>query len=226
MYNSAIHGTQNRNTNYTLTFPLSAYPTYAEYASQMSDFATENPSIAELVDIGDTNNGKDLLFIKLSDNVVAREQEPRVMYTSSMHGNEIAGFPSMLNLIDYLITAYNDTDHADHSRVKNLLDNSEVWINPMANPDGTYKGSAGYTSVSGAQRGNANNIDLNRNYPDNVSGTHPDGEAYQIETLSFMALAESTHFVLSANFHGGTEVVNYPWDNTSVRHSDLSLIHI
>lgn len=225
MYDRAIHGTQSRNANYTLAFPLSTYPTYADYAAQMSDFATDNPYIAELVDIGGTVQGdKRLLFIKLSDNVSTREQEPRVMYTSSMHGDEIAGFPSMLNLIDYFITAYNDAGHTDHTRVKNLLDNSEVWINPMANPDATYWLSNTNTSVASSRRENANNVDLNRNYPDNVAGAHPDGEVHQTETLSFMALAESTHFVLSANFHGGVELVNYPFDNafasTTASHSE------
>ena len=227
MFDPKIHkkGVSSKNEAYTLTFPLTAYPTYAQYAQQMADFAADHPLIAELVDIGGTVQGvgggdKRLLFIKLSDNVSTREAEPRVMYTSSMHGDEIAGFPMMLSLIDYFITAYNDTGHADHTRVKNLLDNSEVWINPLANPDGTYYNNASNTSVSNAIRGNGNVIDLNRNYPDNIGGAHPDGEVYQTETSNFMTLADDYHFVLSANFHGGTEVVNYPWDNTPDRHSD------
>ena len=223
MFNPEIHkkGLTSKSEVYTLAFPLTAYPTYAQYAQQMADFATDHPTICELVDIGGTVQGdKRLLFIKLSDNVSTREQEPRVMYTSSMHGDEIAGFPSMLNLIDYFITAYNDVGHADHLRIKNLLDNSEVWINPLANPDATYWLDNTNQSVANSRRENANNVDLNRNYPDNVQGAHPDGEVYQTETQNFMALAESTHFVLAANFHGGVEVVNYPWDNTSVRHPD------
>ena len=89
---------------YPLTFPLTAYPTYADYAQQMQEFATNHPAICELVDIGGTTEGvgggdKRLLFIKLSDNVSTREQEPRVMYTSSMHGDEISGYPMMLELI-------------------------------------------------------------------------------------------------------------------------------
>ena len=219
MYNPKIHtkGVSGKNTAYVLTFPLSTYPTYQQYADQMAAFAADHSSIAQLIDIGGTSGSSSvdprLLFIKLSDNVTTREQEPRVMYTSSMHGDEIAGYPGMLNLIDYFITAYENVSDPDHTRVKNLLDNSEVWINPMANPEGTFYGSSTYTSVSGARRANANNIDLNRNYPDNVQGAHPDGEVYQTETLNFMALAESTHFVLSANFHGGVELVNYPFDN-------------
>ena len=31
-----------------------------------------------------------------------------------------------------------------------------------------------------------------------------------------MALAEANHFVIAANFHGGTELVNYPFDNAYV----------
>lgn len=214
---------------YPLSFPLVAYPTYQQYEDQMVAFATEHPAIAELVDIGGTVQGvgggdKRLLFIKLSDNVSTREREPRVMYTSSMHGDEIAGFPTMLSLIDYLINAYKNIDengdplaspHPDHDRVADLLDNSEVWINPMANPDATYWNDNTNTSVAASRRENASGVDLNRNYPDNVypTGNHPTWNSYEIETQNFMQLADDFHFVLSANLHGGVELVNYPFDN-------------
>ncbi|NOR88128.1 MAG: T9SS type A sorting domain-containing protein, partial [Bacteroidales bacterium] len=61
-------------------------------------------------------------------------------------------------------------------------------------------------------RYNANGIDLNRNYPDPREGAHPDGNAWQAETVAFMQIAEDNNFVMAANTHGGTEVVNYPWD--------------
>ena len=201
----------------TLTFPVNTYPTYAEYAAQMQDFEDDYPGLVEKLSIGTTGQGdKELLFVKISDNVSTDEQEPKIMLTSSMHGDEIAGYPMMLSLINYILTVYGDTGHPDHARVKNLVENAEIWINPSANPDGTYNNSATNTSVAGARRGNANNIDLNRNYPDNVAGPHDDGNAYQTETLAFMALAEANHFVISANFHGGTELVNYPFDNAYV----------
>ena len=40
----------------------------------------------------------------------------------------------MLRLADYLLKNYQ-TKH----RVRNLVDNLEIWINPLANPDGTYR---------------------------------------------------------------------------------------
>ncbi|GAB4154147.1 MAG: hypothetical protein Tsb0033_01730 [Winogradskyella sp.] len=204
----------NRNMMSTLTFPLGSYPTYAEYAQQMQDFEDDYPALVEKVSIGTTGQGdKELLFVKISDNVSVDEAEPKLMFTSSMHGDEIAGYPMMLTLIDYILTVYNDPGHSDHARVKNLVENAEIWINPNANPDGTYHNSATNTSVTQARRGNGNNIDLNRNYPDNVAGPHPDGEAYQTETIAFMNFADQHNFVIAANFHGGTELVNYPFDN-------------
>ncbi|WP_299112646.1 M14 family zinc carboxypeptidase [uncultured Winogradskyella sp.] len=207
----------NRNAQSTLSFPVSSYPTYTEYAQQMQDFEDDYPALVETFSIGATGQGdKELLFVKISDNVSTDEQEPKLMFTSSMHGDEIAGYPMMLSLINYILTVYSDTGHADHARVKNLVENTELWINPSANPDGTYHNSPDNTSVANARRGNANNIDLNRNYPDNKQGAHTDGNAYQTETLHFMQLAEDNHFVISANFHGGTELVNYPFDNAYV----------
>ncbi|MFC0603352.1 M14 family zinc carboxypeptidase [Winogradskyella pulchriflava] len=204
----------NRTATSTLTFPLSSYPTYAEYAQQMQDFEDDYPALVEKVSIGTTTEGdKELLFVKISDNVSIDEAEPKLMFTSSMHGDEIAGYPMMLTLIDYILKVYSDTNHADHARVKNLVENAEIWINPSANPDGTYYNSPSNTSVAKARRGNANNIDLNRNYPDNVMGDHPDGEFYQKETIAFMNFANAHNFVISANFHGGSELVNYPFDN-------------
>ncbi|TPN88748.1 M14 family zinc carboxypeptidase [Aquimarina algicola] len=204
-----------------VTFPLTAYPTYDDYENMMNDFAATHPTLCKVENIGTTTEGdKSLLFVKLSNNVALDEQEPRVMYTSSMHGDEIAGYPMMLNLIDLLLNAYKDSSHPRHIEIKELLDNNEVWINPLANPDGTFRNSPNNTSVANATRGNANNVDLNRNYPDPDDGPNPDGNAYQKETLAFMDFAATKHFVLSANFHGGIELVNYPWDTFAGAHPD------
>ncbi len=208
---------------YTLEFPLKAYPTYQDYAMQMQNFENEHSDIVDYFSIGTTEQGdKEILFVKISDNVTTNELEPKLLYTSTMHGDEIAGFPLMLNLIDYFITAYKDKSHPDHKKISKLINESEIWINPNANPDGTYHLSVDNTSVTFARRGNYNNIDLNRNYPDNIAGLHPDGEKHQLETKHFMKLAFDNQFVIAANFHGGSELVNYPWDNTFERHADDS----
>lgn len=189
------------------------YPTYDAYVQMMYQFQTQFPNICKIVDAGLTAQGRKILFAVISDSINANENEPKFMYSSSMHGDETTGYVLMLRLIDSLLNAYG-TDQ----RITNLVNKVEIWINPLANPDGTYR--SGNNTVSGARRGNYNNIDLNRNFPDPQDGQHPDGNSWQPETIIMMNLANQNNFVLSANFHGGTEVVNYPWDTWSRLHAD------
>jgi hypothetical protein len=192
------------------------YPTYEVYVQMMTNFATNYPSICKLEEIGTLPSGRKLLAVKISDNVNSNnEAEPELLYTSTIHGDECTGYIFLLRLIDYMLTNYGNSSYPD---VNNLVNNSEIWICPDANPDGTYHG--GNSTVSGSQRYNANSVDLNRNYPDPQDGDHPDGENWQPETQAFMTFAENHHFTIAANFHGGTEVVNYPWDTWSRRTAD------
>jgi len=189
------------------------YPTYSAYETYMAQFATTYPAICTMETITTLPSGRKLLVVKISDNVNSEETEPEFFYTSSMHGDETTGYIMMMHLIDYLLTNYGT-----NTEVTELVNNLEIWINPLANPDGTYYG--GNNTVSGARRGNANNVDLNRNYPDPEDGPHPDGNAWQPETIAFMNFAGQHHFTVSANFHGGAEVFNYPWDTWATLHAD------
>jgi hypothetical protein len=186
------------------------YPTYDAYVTMMNLFQANYPDLCRIVDGGTTVQGRKILFAVISDNVNQRETEPQFMYTSSMHGDEITGYVLMLRLIDSLLTTYGT-----NSRITNLVNNVEIWINPLANPDGTYR--SGNSTVYGATRGNYNNYDLNRNFPDPIYGVNTN---QQIETARFRTIAEANNFALVANFHGGTEVVNYPWDSWTNAYPD------
>jgi len=181
------------------------YPSYDEYLNIMNQFASDYPDMCELVNIGSSGEGRDILFIHINNNLGMVENEPEFMYTSTMHGDEVTGYILMLRYIEYLIQNYNIIPE-----VTNLVNNVDIWINPLANPDGTYAG--GNSSVYGATRSNANGIDINRNFADAEDGPHPDENPYQVETIAFMDFAADHNFVMSSNIHGGAEVVNYPWD--------------
>ncbi len=179
-----------------------SYPTYEAYVAMMNQFAATYPNLCRIVNAGTTIQGRQILFAVISDNVSTPEAEPKFMYTSSMHGDETTGYVLMLRLIDYLLSRYN-SDPA----VSRLVNGIEIWINPLANPDGTYHG--GNNTVNGATRYNANGYDLNRNFP---GVDAPNNQPIQTETQLFMNIAVQNYFRFSANFHGGAEVVNYPWD--------------
>jgi len=190
-----------------------SYPTYDAYVAMIYRFAKDYPDICRIDSIGVSVKGRRLLFAKISDNVNSDEAEPEFLYTSTMHGDETTGYMLMLRLIDYLLQNYGFNEEVTY-----LVDNLEIWINPLANPDGTYY--SGNHTVYGATRCNADSVDLNRNFPNPAEGEHPDGNSWQPETIAMMDFAEQRHFVLSANFHGGAEVVNYPWDTWERRHAD------
>ena len=184
------------------------YPSYEVYVEMMYAFETHYPDLCKVSSIGTSVDGRELLVAKITDSLTISQNEPKILYTSSMHGDEISGFVLSLRLIDYLLSNYESD-----TRIANIINNTELWINPLANPDGAY--TTNNSSVFNAQRYNANWVDLNRNYPDPEDGSHPDGNIYQPETVAFMDFADSVQFDISSNFHGGAEVANYPWDSWS-----------
>ncbi len=184
------------------------YPSYTQYDSIMQSFVRLYPALCQLDTIGTSVNGKLVLVLKISDNTSADEDEPETFYSSSMHGDETGGFILMLRLADYILKNYSND-----GRIRNLVNNLEIWINPLANPDGTYRSG---NIISSPVRYNANGYDLNRNFPDPETPNTPK----QKETLDMVKFMRDHNFVISANFHAGEEVVNYPWDRWSRLHAD------
>ncbi len=189
------------------------YPTWDVLQEMMLSFANNYPDICRLDTIGFSEEGRALLVVKISDNVNLDETEPEFFLSGQMHGDELVSYILPLRMIDYLLSNYGNNDQVD-----NLVNNLELWINPLSNPDGTYGDSE--TDVSGATRYNANGVDLNRNFPDPNGSWNPDGNETAAENLAMMNFAAERHFVMAANSHSGAEVVNYPWDSWEELHAD------
>ncbi len=187
-----------------------SYPTYEAYEDMMFQFAIDHPENCEIIELGTLPSNRKILIAHLKNG--SSEGKPKFLYTSTIHGDETTGWIMMLRLIDYLL------ENPDEPEVQTIMDNIDLYIGPNTNPDGTYHG--GNNTVNGATRENANGVDMNRNYADPHGGPHPDGYEYQTETQWFMQFAEENAFVMGANYHGGAEVMNYPWDNTYTLHAD------
>ena len=192
------------------SYDWDTYPTYDQYEDMMQQFAEDHPDRCTYIELGTLASGRKLMVCRLNNGET--EGKPHFLYTSTMHGDEVTGMMLMLRLIDYLLTS-------DDPQVQLVMENLDIFICPNTNPDGTYHGGNG--NVYGATRYNGNGIDLNRHYPDFDKGPHPDGENhYQNETAWLMQLAEDYRFTMSANYHGGAEVMNYPWDTYQPLHPD------
>ena len=196
------------------TYEWNSYLTYGDYVSMMEGFPSSvtNGASCTLLDLGtlSTTNHRRILGVRLNNG--QPNGKPKFLYTSTMHGDEVTGMILMLRLINEFCTSSD-------SRIANILENVDLFIFPCTNPDGTYNG--GNNTVSGAKRYNGNNVDLNRHFPDFDDGAHPDGASYyQDEAQWMMDLAQEFLFTMGANYHGGAEVMNYPWDTYQPVHPD------
>lgn len=217
----AKYGELSMATTYEQMSSWNKYPTYSVYCAMMDTFQTRFPSLCKVDTIlAATPNNHSLFACHLGSNLDLSEQRPQFFYTSTMHGDEQTGFVMMLRLIDYMLNNYY-TD----AQVRNIMDNVDLWICPVENPDGMYARSddsmgGGTYWNPGSTRANANGVDLNRHYPE----VGQPAKNYEPEIQAMIDFASLHHFVMSANFHGGAELYNFPWDSWTVSqnpHADL-----
>jgi carboxypeptidase T len=150
-----------------LDFPSrdAAYHNYAEQNADVNAVVAAYPSIAAKRVIGKTYEGRDIVAVKISDNVATDESEPEVLYDANHHAREHLTVEMAL----YLLHLYTE-NYASDSRIRNIVNGREIWIIPSVNPDG-----AEYDIATGSYRSwrknrqpnsgsSAVGTDLNRNY--------------------------------------------------------------
>lgn len=207
-YLSRIHAPAV-NTDMNMKFAPN-YPTHDQVAADLRAIVANYPQTVKMFSIGKSAQGRDLWVMKVSRNVAIDDNRPEFKYIANMHGDEIVGRELMVRLIRDLAVS----DGKDPWITK-LLDEVQIYIMPSMNPDGA-------TSI---RRGNGQNVDLNRDFPDFTTSDNvnkPDGRAP--ETQAVMRWQATRKFRLSANFHGGAEVVNYPWDTDPSPHPQDALV--
>jgi carboxypeptidase D len=166
-----------------------------EFMQQLHD---AYPTLTNLFSIGQSKRGVDLWVMEISKNAGTNEIEPEVKYISNMHGDEVVGRQLALYFMHYLCTQYGKPGM---ERVTALVNSTRIFILPTMNPDGFAAG----------RRGNANSRDLNRNFPDQYSCSVA-VRTQEPEVKAVMDWSSGRSFSLSANFHGGSLVANYPFD--------------
>lgn len=174
-----------------------SYHSYEAVSFILDSLAQLYPDLCRLHSIGQTAQGRGIWAMLISNQPQMEETEPEVKLIGAMHGDEYIGQEMMLCLIDSLLSGYDQS-----LRLQALIDSAEIWIVPHLNYDGAALDS----------RFNANNIDLNRNFPDREFDLISDPAGRQPETQALMNWSAAHNFVLSANFHSGAQAVNYPWD--------------
>ncbi|WP_151772290.1 M14 family metallopeptidase [Streptomyces abyssomicinicus] len=150
-----------------LDFPSadSRYHNYAEMTSEINAIVQANPQIASQRVIGTSYQGRNIVAVKISDNVGTDEAEPEVLFTHHQHAREHLTVEMALYLLRELTS-----DYGTDSRVTSMVNGREIWIVPDLNPDGgEYDIASGsYRSWRKNRQPNSGSsyvgTDLNRNW--------------------------------------------------------------
>ena len=158
-----------------------------------------HPSICKRLQIGTSVQGRPLWVLKITDHIDIEEAEQEVKFISTMHGDEVTGMEMEMFFIENILKGYA----AENDTMKFIVDNTELYVMPLMNPDGNANNT----------RYNANGYDLNRNFPEGVYYDVDSVNARLFPEIDAMIDFTSQHdFILSTNFHGGAVVANYPFD--------------
>ncbi|GGY63045.1 M14 family metallopeptidase [Streptomyces omiyaensis] len=116
-----------------LDFPSAdaKYHNYAEMTAEIDQRLAAHPSIMSKRVIGKSYQGRDIVAVKISDNVAVDENEPEVLFTHHQHAREHLTVEMALYLLRELGAGYGSDP-----RVTNAVNGREIWIVPDLNPDG------------------------------------------------------------------------------------------
>ncbi|MBM2613949.1 zinc carboxypeptidase [Actinoplanes sp. LDG1-06] len=151
----------------TFDFPPSdaPYHNYSELITEVNRVVAAYPAIASKRVLGKTYEGRDIVAVKISDNVGTDENEPEVLYDANHHAREHL----TVEMAVYLLNLYTG-NYAGDSRIRSIVNSREIWIIPSVNPDGSeYDVATGsYRSWRKNRQPNSGSsnvgTDLNRNY--------------------------------------------------------------
>ena len=151
----------------TFDFPPAdaAYHNYSELITEVNQLVAKYPAIASKRVIGRTYENRDIVAVKISDNVGTDEAEPEVLYDANHHAREHL----TVEMAVYLLHLFTD-NYASDTRIRGIVNSREIWIVPSVNPDGSeYDVATGsYRSWRKNRQPNAGSsnvgTDLNRNY--------------------------------------------------------------
>ena len=128
--------------------------TWAAMTIEVNEWADDNPDIVDLVDVGNSELGRTLWVVRLSDwsfETKADGSPKEIIYIDGgHHGNEYLGTALAWLSAKWYINGWND----GNEEAIRVLQNSEVHVLIMLNPDGNDIDT----------RWNINQVDLNRNY--------------------------------------------------------------
>lgn len=174
-----------------------------------------------------THQGRPLSYYRISDNPDLNEQEPAIFYGAAIHAREPISVSNLIYFLWFLLE-----NAAQRPDLQFLIENSELYVMPMINPDGYYYNETTAPNGGGNWRKNMRNngdgtwgVDLNRNFPfawgwDDL-GSSPDPASFtyrgpspasEPEVQAVIWLANQEKFKFSLMHHSYGNFLIHPWN--------------
>jgi carboxypeptidase T len=204
----------------------SAFHTPGEVRAELRRVAQDHPDLVRLQVMGYSYQGQPIMLAKVSDHPERDEDEPEVFVNARIHAREHITTEQALTLLGWLTDGY-----ASSSRIRAIVDHTEVFIAPDLNPDGArfdlkgprYKGWRKNRQPTQGSTG----TDLNRNFGYRWgccggSDAWPSSNLYRgprafsaPETRAIRDLVRRRHFVAALSFHSYGAQVLWPYGYTT-----------
>ncbi len=203
-----------------------AYHSPLELETDLRILERDHPGIASVREIGETLENRKIYALKISDNASADEHEPALLFVGCHHAREWISVE-----VPFLFGKYLLENYGLSQEVRDLVDASEIWIVPIANPDGLEYSIRVYRYWRKNRRANADGtygVDINRNYgyawgfDDVGSSGQPGSDVYrgtapfsERETTAIRSLFLGHDFRAMVSFHSFAQDILFPWGFTT-----------
>jgi len=197
--------------------------TVATLEQDLRRLAEEHSEIAELHEIGRSVEGRPLLALRIGER---RESARKVAFFGCHHAREWISVEVPYRLAEYLL------GNSSSDPVQGWLQQGEVWVAPMVNPDGhehTRTTNRLWRKNRRRNEGGSIGVDPNRNYGymwgtlDVSTSSHvPSDETYvgprafsEPEVRAVRDLVARQLFGGVLSYHSYSQLILYPWGYTS-----------
>lgn len=254
---------------------LGLYHTYQEMTDLLQDLEENHSDIMSLTSLGTTYEEREIWMVKLSDNVDEDENESEVLLMGAHHGNEKPSYEVLIYFIQHIVENYskeNTDDDGDgqvnedpidgvdndedglvdedpsEDRVRDVTNNTEIYIIPMVNPDGVEAGTRknrapNYGPFGFKREITSYGVDLNRNYGyrwfflflfpryyqgatdyrDNSPVYRGERPFCEAETKAIKQLVKAHDIEICLTYHTYGKLILYPWGYTELPAKDKQL---
>lgn len=195
------------------------YKDYRAIAARVHELAALAPDRVTAHGIGSTLDGRTIWALRIGHG------ETPMLIDGTQHAREWISAMATTCVADRLVR-----DYATDPAIRDFVDHTELWVVPVANPDGYQHSWSGDRYWRKNRRG-GHGVDLNRNFDlawggsgsssgkrsETYRGTAPFSEP---ETAALRDLARREEIALHVDFHAYSQLVLYPWGHTATPAKD------